>query len=70
MIGARPSAPGIVLASAFVDLGRLFERAGDRVRALTMYRYAIDVVAGDPRARNEAMRAVKRLSGSVSMRNF
>jgi Flp pilus assembly protein TadD len=70
VIAARPAAPAIVLASAFVDYARLLERSGDRTRALTNYRYAIDVVGGDPRARTDAMRAVKRLSGSVLMRNF
>jgi tetratricopeptide (TPR) repeat protein len=70
VINARPPAPGIVLASAFVDYARLIERSGDRARALTMYRYAIDVVGGDPRARNDAMRAVKRLAGSAVLRNF
>src|SRR6185436_10077547 len=49
VISARPQAPGFVLASAFVDVARLLERAGDRARALTMYRYAIDVVGADPR---------------------
>jgi hypothetical protein len=27
-----------------------------------MYRYALDVVGGDPRARDDAQRAIKRLS--------
>jgi Flp pilus assembly protein TadD len=51
-----------VLASAFVDYARLLERAGDAARALTMYRRALDVVGGDPRARENAVRAIKRLS--------
>jgi tetratricopeptide (TPR) repeat protein len=63
VLAGRPLAPAIVLASAFVDYARLLERAGEQSRALTMYRYAIDVAGGDPRARREAMRAVKRLAG-------
>jgi len=62
ILARRPPAPAIVLASAFVDCGRLVERAGDRPRALAMYRYALDVVGGDPRARDDAQRAIKRLS--------
>jgi tetratricopeptide (TPR) repeat protein len=64
VIAARPPAPAIVLASAFVDYARLLERAGDRTRALTMYQYALDIVGSDPQARDDAARAVKRLSRS------
>jgi tetratricopeptide (TPR) repeat protein len=63
VLAGRPLAPAIVLASAFVDYASLLERAGERSRALTMYRYAIDVVGGDPRARHDAMQALKRLTG-------
>jgi tetratricopeptide (TPR) repeat protein len=62
IVAERPSAPAIVLASAFVDYARLLERAGDAARALTMYHRALDVVGGDPRARENAVRAIKRLS--------
>jgi tetratricopeptide (TPR) repeat protein len=63
VLAGRPLAPAIVLASAFVDYARLLESAGERSRALTMYRYAIDVVGGDPRAHRDAMLALKRLAG-------
>jgi tetratricopeptide (TPR) repeat protein len=63
VLAGRPLAPAIVLASAFVDYARLLERAGEQSRALTMYRYAIDVVGGDPRAHRDAMLALKRLAG-------
>jgi hypothetical protein len=46
-----------------VEYASLLERAGERSRALTMYRYAIAVVGGDPRARHDAMQALKRLAG-------
>ncbi len=64
VLAGRPLAPAIVLASAFVDYARLLERAGERSRAMTMYRYAIDVVGGDPRARRDAIRALTRLTGA------
>jgi tetratricopeptide (TPR) repeat protein len=66
VIAARPIAPAFVLASAFVECARLLEQSGDRSRALEMYRYAIDVVGGDPRAHDDATRAVKRLAGVMS----
>jgi tetratricopeptide (TPR) repeat protein len=70
VIAARPAAPAIVLASALTDCARLLERNGERDRALTLYRYAIDVVGGDPRAHNEAVRALKRLAGAAASRDF
>ena len=70
IIAARPPAPAIVLASAFDDYAHLLERDGDLARALTMYRYAIEVVGGDPRAHSDAQRSAKRLAGSVPHRNF
>jgi hypothetical protein len=70
VLAARPLAPAIVLASAFVDYAGVLERAGDRSRASTMYRYAIDVVGGDPRARRDAIRALKRLAGAGAGARF
>jgi tetratricopeptide (TPR) repeat protein len=71
VIAARPLAPAFVRASAFVECARLLEQSGDRSRALEMYRYALDVVGGDPRARDDAARAVKRLAGAMSKtKNF
>jgi hypothetical protein len=35
-----------------------------------MYRYAIDVVGGDPRAHSEALRGAKRLAAASGARDF
>ena len=61
VIAAR-AVPAIALASALVDYAQMLERAGDRDRALAMYRNAARVVGGDPRARDQATRAITRLS--------
>jgi tetratricopeptide (TPR) repeat protein len=65
IVTTRPLAPAFVLASAFVEYARLLEDDGDRARALTMYRYALEVVGGDPRAHEIAARGVKRLTNSA-----
>jgi tetratricopeptide (TPR) repeat protein len=70
VIAARPVAPAIVLASAFTDCARLLERRGETARALALYRYAIAVAGGDPRAHSDAVRAVKRLAGGGGFTNF
>jgi len=59
-----------VLASTFVDYARLLEHAGDRARALAMYRTALDIVGGDPRAHEDAVRAIKRLAGNNARDTF
>jgi tetratricopeptide (TPR) repeat protein len=61
IIARRPLAPPIVLASTLVDYARFVEQGGDRARALAMYRDALNIVGGDPRAHEEASRAIKRL---------
>ncbi len=65
-----PVAPAIVLASAFTDCARLLERSGETTRALALYRYAVAVVGGDPRAHSDAVRGVKRLAGGGGFTNF
>jgi tetratricopeptide (TPR) repeat protein len=70
LVAARPSAPAIVLASAYADCARLVERDGDRARALQMYRYALDVIGGDPRAHESASRAIRRLTRPLRERHF
>ncbi len=67
---ATPAAPAIVLASAYVDYAAMIERAGDRRRALALYRDAMRIVGGDPRARDQAARAIKRLAPSQATANF
>ena len=62
VIAARPIAPAIVLASALVDYAQWLEDAGDRARAVAMYRDAAQIAGGDPRARDQAARALTRLS--------
>ena len=59
-------APAIVLASAYVDYGKSLERVGDRAKALEMYRYALTVIGGEPHARHEAARAIKRLASPTT----
>ena len=63
--------PAIVLASALVDYAETIERTGDRARALGLYRDAARIVGGDPRARDQATRAIRRLTRRErSSRNF
>jgi hypothetical protein len=59
---AAPLVPAIVLASALVDYAQMIERAGDRARALALYRDAARIVGAEPRARDLATRAIKRLA--------
>ncbi|HEX7606062.1 MAG TPA: tetratricopeptide repeat protein [Usitatibacter sp.] len=59
---AAPMVPAIVLASALVDYAQMIERDGDRARALALYRDASRVVGAEPRARDLAARAIKRLA--------
>ncbi len=70
IIARRPLAPPIVLASTLVDDARFVEQSGDRARALSMYRDALDIVGGDPRAHDEAARAIKRLSKNAARDPF
>jgi len=63
---AARAVPAIVLASAYVDYAATLERSGDRARALTFYRDATQIVGADPRARDRATRAIKRLASSPS----
>ena len=63
---AARAVPAIVLASAYVDYAATLERTGDRAGALALYRDAAQIVGGDPRARDRATRAIKRLTSSSS----
>jgi tetratricopeptide (TPR) repeat protein len=65
VIQARPPAPAIVLASAYVDAATICEREGERERALTLYQRAIAVVGGAPRAYEDARLGLKRLSPKI-----
>jgi tetratricopeptide (TPR) repeat protein len=59
---AAPMVPGFVRASALVGYAQIVERGGDRTRALAFYRDAARTVGADPRARDLAARAIKRLA--------
>jgi len=59
-----------VLADAYVAYAQLLERAGERARAITMYREAARLVGGVPRARDQAKRALERLSTSSTFFDF
>jgi hypothetical protein len=61
---AAPLVPPIVRASALVDYAQIVERAGDRTRALSLYREVTRIVGADSRARDLAARAIKRLAPS------
>jgi tetratricopeptide (TPR) repeat protein len=64
VLAARPIASAVVLAPACVELAQLLERAGDRARAIEMYRVAAEIAGGDPHARDQAARALKRLGAT------
>jgi len=70
IIAAPQPAPSAVLASAYVECARLVERDGDRTRATTLYRAALDITTGDPVARDRASRALKRLATTRAIRKF
>jgi tetratricopeptide (TPR) repeat protein len=70
VIAARPIPPAVVLADAYVSFAQLLERAGERARAIAMYREAARLEGGDPRARDQARRALERLSATSSFFDF
>src|SRR5204863_9386253 len=63
---AARAVPAIVLASAYVGYAATLERSGDRARPLTFYRDSTQIVGADPRARDRATRAIKRLASPTS----
>ncbi|MGE5246671.1 MAG: tetratricopeptide repeat protein [Betaproteobacteria bacterium] len=63
VVTVTPPAPAFVRASAFVDLARAIEHS-DRARAIALYSAAATIVGGDRHARDEAARALKRLTQS------
>lgn len=62
LLQPREDVPPIVIASACVEYAGLLERAGERVRAITLYRRAADTVGGDLAAREQARAAARRLA--------
>ena len=61
VIAARPVAPPVFLARAYVERGALLESARDRAAALASYRNASRVFGADARTRQLAARAAARL---------
>jgi len=55
-------APAVTIAAACVAYAMLLERFGESSRAVALYERARDVVGADPRARDDAERALKRLA--------
>jgi tetratricopeptide (TPR) repeat protein len=61
------SCPPTILASSFLDSGRLHERTGHRDRAAVMYRSAASVFGAAAETRTTAQRLLARLSMSRSI---
>jgi Flp pilus assembly protein TadD len=59
---ARPPAPAIVLASAYVDAAAISERAGERLHAIELYQRALGIVGGASSAHESARLGLKRLA--------
>jgi tetratricopeptide (TPR) repeat protein len=71
VIAARASAPPMVVASTYLEVGRLLERSGERPRAIQMYIQAATVFGGTSDTRAAATRALDRLRSSPSpVRSF
>lgn len=65
-IRLRVACPPTVLAAAYLDAGRLHERAGRRDRAASMYRGASGVFGASAETRSLAQRLLARLSAATS----
>jgi tetratricopeptide (TPR) repeat protein len=65
-IKVRDACPPTILAAAFLDAGRLHERAGHRDRAAAMYRGASGVFGASIETRRLAERLLARLSAARS----
>lgn len=62
-IRARPRAPAPILASAYLEAGRLLEARGDRARALEMYQTVGRIAGAEPRTKDAAAKSLARLRG-------
>jgi tetratricopeptide (TPR) repeat protein len=62
VLNARPAAPAIVLAAAYVDAAAIYERDGVRERAIECYQRALASVGGAPDAHESARLGLKRLA--------
>ena len=68
VVAARPVAPAVVLAPAFVDRAEILERRGDRPGAIAAYHSAARVFGADAVDREGASRALARLQSTVTRR--
>jgi len=60
-ISARPVAPAVTLADAYLEAGRVLEAGGNTARAIGMYRSASEIKGAEPRTREAASSALVRL---------
>ena len=60
-ISARPVAPPVTLANAYLEAGRVLEAGGNTARAIGMYRSASEIRGAEPRTREAASSALARL---------
>ena len=68
VIAARPVAPPVFLARAYVERAALLESSHDRAGAIESYRNASRVFGADARTRQLAARAVARLQAHAPLR--
>jgi tetratricopeptide (TPR) repeat protein len=64
-ISARPVAPAVTLAAAYLEAGRVLEASGNRSRAIEMYRSASEIKGAEPETREAASSALARLRRST-----
>jgi tetratricopeptide (TPR) repeat protein len=65
VIAARPPAPPVFLARAYLERATILEAAGDRAGAITAYRSASRVFGADERTRTRAADAITRLQSDA-----
>jgi hypothetical protein len=68
VIAARPVAPPVFLARAYIERAALLESSADRAGAIESYRNASRVYGADARTRQLAARAVARLQAHAPLR--
>ena len=68
VIAARPVAPPVVLAPAYVERAEILEKRGERAGAVDALRTATRVFGADAAVRDRAARALARLHPSITQR--
>jgi tetratricopeptide (TPR) repeat protein len=66
IIRSRPPIPPTILASSCLEAARLFERSGQRDRAVERYRDTIRIAGSEPHTREAAAQALARLHARSS----